>query len=108
MEQQIKELFYKCYTNGLSFNSTMNINNRADEIDIFCLDKNGRVQKVAREFIRGFGDPMEAMERLHEAVDEFIGIEQMEDTEFVTDRTQGVSSDEWKMKDAGHKLSDFY
>lgn len=107
MENSIKELAWKCYKNGLSLTLTMNINNRADEIDIFCLGKDGQVQKIAREFIRGFGDPTEAMERLHEAVDEFIGIEQMEDTEFVVERISGVHLSELMMKDLGLKRSDF-
>jgi|SRR5699024_5400583 len=108
-ENLFKELAFKCLRNRLDFVSSAVIN--TDLITVEDFDKEGKLINVSEGRVAGwkteYETPIAALERMHKEVDDYLEIEQMEDEEFITDRPRGVSSDEMKMKEAGHKITDF-
>jgi len=106
MEKLFKELAWKCYENDLAFDFSHHVN----QVRIYkILVVGDEIEYITEGYIKNWEweAPVDALERMHKELDEYLEIEQMADEEFICDRPRGVSSDESKMKEAGHKQSDF-
>lgn len=97
MKDLFQELAYNCLINRLYF--------IYDPVADYIVINDKDAETVTCGSLEDY--PMDELRDMLKAVDEHLEIEHMEDEEFIHERPHGASSDELKMKEAGHKISDF-
>lgn len=109
MEQLLKDLMWKCYENELKVD--MALYRDTYKVDIADIDRGNNLVEVSEGRLSGWNieneSAIDALKRIHKEVDEYLGIEESEDEEFITDKPHGVSEQELAMRESGHKESDF-